>query len=71
MWWVERKKGSGRAAVAEDKKGKVILVVWLGKRGRVCQKSCVYGGIFHKVPHIIFFLFVHTLKKAQPHPLCV
>lgn len=34
-----RQKGSCRAAVAEDKTGKVFFVVWLGKRGRVCQKS--------------------------------
>lgn len=35
----EEQKGSGWAAVAEDKTGKMFLVVWLGKRGRVCQKS--------------------------------
>lgn len=37
--WEWDKKGSCRAAVAEDNTGKVFLVVWLGKRGRVCQKS--------------------------------
>lgn len=62
-------KGSGRAAVAEDKTGKVFLVVWLGKRGRVCQKSSgfktgrsVYGLLFYKVPlSIIFSYFVRSL----------
>lgn len=51
-------KGPGRAAVAEeDKTEKVLLVVWLGKRGRVCQKPSgfesgrsVYGIIFYNVP---------------------
>lgn len=62
-------KGSGRAAVAEeDKTEKVLLVVWLGKRGRVCQKPSgfesgrsVYGIIFYNVPLSPLSYFVRSV----------
>lgn len=60
----KEQKGSGGAAVAEDWTGKVFFVFWLGKRGRVCQKSSgfktgrsICGAIFYKVPPSVKFSY--------------
>lgn len=73
MEYREEWKRSGRVAVAKDRTGKVFLVVWLGKRGRVCQKlggfktgRSVYVVIFHKVPLSVIHYSVHSVEGRAP-----
>lgn len=73
MECIEGEKDSGRAAVAETRQERCFLVVWLGKRGRVCRKSSgfktgrsVNEVIFYKVRlSTVISDFVRSLQKAR------